>query len=225
MVSSGSPASIPPAADVPSAPTPFDALEHVLTAGNVLHRVHGPRFDANAFNPGVGAPTRFAHFDNLRDPSTGPVRVLYAAATAEAAVCETLLHDVPLTGGRLSRAQYQSRRETTLVLRRDVLLAKLMGPGLRRLGVEPQNITATNGDIYLQTVKWAQAAHVAGFEGLAWMSARENTSEAYVLFGDRLAETDLEETSDGLGSFDRPGSGFSWLSAYCSLVKVELLLS
>lgn len=159
------------------------------------------------------------------NPSAGPVPVLYAAATAEAAVCETLLHDVPLAGGRLSRAKYQSRRETTLVLRRDVRLAKLMGAGLRRLGVEPQNITATNGDVYAQTVKWAQAAHVAGFDGLAWMSARENTTEAYVLFGDRVAETDLAETSDGLGSFSRPGRGFQWLSAYCSLVKVDLLLS
>lgn len=222
MVSAGTPAA--PTTFVPPPPVPFDALEHVLTAGSVLHRVHGS-FPAGAFNPGMGGPTRFAHFTDAGDPSAGIVPVLYAASTAEAAVCETLLHDVPLQGGRLSRVKYHGRRETTLVLQRDVRLAKLMGAGLRRLSVAPQDLTATSGDVYAQTVLWAQAAHAAGFEGLAWMSARENTAEAYVLFGDRVAESELQETSDGLGPFDRPGPGFRWLSAYCALVKVELLLS
>lgn len=225
LVSAASPSSSRSSGStVPPPPDPFDALEHVLKAGTVLHRVHGS-FPAGSFNPGVGNPTRFAHFTNAADPSGGAVAVLYAAATAEAAVCETLLHDVPLEGGRLSAAKYRGRSETTLVLKRQVRLAKLMGPGLRRLHVAPQDLTATDGDVYSQTVLWAQAAHTAGFDGLAWMSARENTAEAYVLFGDRVFEADLDETTDGLGSFDRPGAGFRWLSAYCALVKVELLLS
>lgn len=224
-MSAASPSSSPSTGStVPPPPDPFDALEHALPAGTVLHRVHGS-FPAGAFNPGVGDPTRFAHFTSAADPSTGIVPVLYAAATAEGAVCETLLHDVPLEGGRLSLAKYRGRRETVLVLQREVRLAKLMGSGLRRLHVAPQDLTATDGDVYSQTVLWAQAAHRAGFDGLAWMSARENTAEAYVLFGDRVSEADLEETSDGLGSFDRPGAGFRWLSACCALVKVELLLS
>lgn len=208
---------------VPEPPDPFDALEHVLRAGSTLHRVHGS-FSAGSFNPGKGGPTRFAHFTAAAAPSAGVVPTLYAAATAEAAVCETLLHDVPLEGGRLALARYRGRRESVLVLRREVRLARLMGSGLRRLGVAPQNLTATDGDVYDRTVLWARSAHAAGFDGLAWMSARENTAEAYMFFGDRVAETDFEETSDGLGPFDRPNSGFRWLSAYCSLVKVELLL-
>lgn len=222
MVSAGSPAS--PTTTVPDPPDPFDALEHVLAAGSELHRVHGS-FPAGAFNRGKGGPTRFAPFQSTSDPAAGSVPTLYAAQTAEAAVCESLLHDVPLEGGRLNQARYLGRGESMLVLKRDVRLAMLMGLGLRRLGVAQQNLTATDGDVYDRTVLWAQAAHAAGFEGLAWMSARENTAEAYVLFGDRVAQTDLSETAGGLGSFDRPSSGFRWLSAFCSLVKVEVLLS
>lgn len=221
-MSAGSPAS--PTSPIPDPPDPFDALEHVLPAGSELHRVHGS-FPAGAFNPGKGGPTRFAPFQSTSDPAAGSVPTLYAAQTAEAAVCESLLHDVPLEGGRLGQARYRGRRESTLVLKRDVQLAMLMGHGLRRLGVAQQNLTATDGDVYDRTVLWAQAAHAAGFEGLAWMSARENTAQAYVLFGDRVAETDLVETAGGLGPFDRPSSGFRWLSAFCSLVKVEVLLS
>lgn len=213
-----------PASVIPPPPDPFDALEHVLPAGSILHRVHGS-FPANAFNPGKGGPTRFAPFLDAADPSGDPVPTLYAAATLEAAVCETLLHDVPLAGGKLAAAGYRGRREATLALGRDVRLAKLMGAGLRRLHVAPQHLTATEGDVYHRTVLWAQAAHAAGFDGVVWMSARENTAEAYVLFGDRIAETDLTESADGLGSLDRPGAGFRWLADYCALVKVDLLLS
>lgn len=230
MVSTGSPTSPPPARPassttaVPDPRDPFDALDHVLAAGSELHRVHGP-FPAGAFNPGKGGPTRFAPFESMTDPSAGIVPTLYAAETAEAAVCESLLHDVPLEGGRLAQARYRGRKESLLVLKRDVRLAMLMGSGLRRLGIAQQNLTATEGDVYDRTVLWAQAAHAAGFEGLAWMSARENTSEAYVFFGDRVVESDLEERPGGLGSFARATSGFRWLSAFCSLVKVEVLLS
>ncbi|MFZ4894338.1 RES family NAD+ phosphorylase [Plantibacter sp. Mn2098] len=205
---------------MPAPPFPFDALEHVLPEGALLRRVHSPHRVGNHFNPGLGAPTRFAHFDG----GAGIVPSLYAAATPEAAVCESLLHDVPLAGGILPLASYATRVMTTLELHRDVHLAMMMGPGLRRLGVAPQDVVATNGDVYDRTVLWAQAAHTAGFEGLAWMSARDNTSEAYVLFGDRVAEEDLRVTADGFDSFAPGSSGFDWLDSYCALVHVDLLL-
>ena len=201
-----------------------------MPARTLLHRVHDPRRAGNAFNPGIGSPTRFAFFrspavlDSAADPDGPVVPVLYAAATAEAAVCETILHDVPLVGGLLPGGSYMSRTETALSLTRDLNLAMLMGPGLRRLRVTPQQLTATDADVYDQTVLWAQQAHLAGFDGVVWMSARDNTSEAYMLFGDRVAESELEITDDGIGPFAPGTPGFSWLSAYCSTVKIELLI-
>lgn len=206
---------------VPPPPVPFDPLPHTLESGSLLHRVHHHSRAGNAFNPGVGAETRFAHFDG----GAGVVPSLYAAATAEAAICESLLHEVPLTGGILPRAEYETRTLTALELQRDVRLAMLMGPGLRRLGISAQDITATNGNVYGATARWAHAAHAAGFEGLAWISSRDNTAEAYVLFGDRVHAADLRVTDLGLGTFTPGSTGFLRLDAYCSLVNVDLLLA
>jgi hypothetical protein len=216
--------SVTPTSAIPDPPDPFNAFDYMLPAGSVLHRVHG-EFPAGSFNPGKGKPTRFAPFINPTDPSAGFVPTLYAAETEGAAVCESVLHDVPLEGGRLSAADYRDLKETTLTLQRDVRLAMLMGIGLRRLHVDAQNITATNGDVYHRTVLWAQTAHAAGFEGLAWMSARENTAEAYMLFGDRVDASDLVETSGGRGSFRHPSAGHAWLATYCSVVDIDVLLS
>ncbi|QAY60542.1 RES domain-containing protein [Microbacterium protaetiae] len=208
-------------AEIPGPPTPFDALTHVLPGGSILHRVHNQRRAGNMFNPGIGAPTRFAPFTT----ATGPVPTLYAAATPEVAVSESILHGVPLSGGILPYASYAALVETTLELQRPVRLAKLMGDGLRRLGITPQQLTATSGDVYDRTVLWARAAHEAGFDGLAWMSARDNTAEAYVLFGDRISAEDLAVTGAGIGPFASGTAGFPWLSAYCSRVRVELLIA
>lgn len=54
-------------------------------------------------------------------------------ATPEAAICESLLHEVPAVGGILPRASYETRTMTAIELVRDVNLAMLMGPGLRSL--------------------------------------------------------------------------------------------
>jgi hypothetical protein len=202
---------------VPAPPDPFDPLDHVLAAGTVLHRVHGRRA-ANVFNPGMGGLTRFAPLH---------VPTLYAAQSAEVAVSETLLHDVPLEGGMLRAPAYIDARESTLSLMRELKLCKLMGDGLRRLGISPQDLTATNGDVYGKTVLWAQAAHArpAGFDGIAWMSARDSTSQAYMFSGERATESDLRIDHAGLGEFAPGEPAFDWLSAYCARVKVELVLS
>lgn len=206
---------------VPHPPTPLSALPHVLDAGTNLHRVHHTRHSGDAFNPGRGAPSRFAPITAEEPPR--PVPTLYAAATAEAAVCETLLHDVPLVGGLLPSHAYAAYAESTLSLRRTVRLAKFMGDGLRRLGITPQQLTATSGDVYHRTVLWARAAHAAGFDGISWMSARDNTAAAFLLFGDRVGPDDLSRSDRGLGPFTPGAPGFTWLSGYCARVGVELL--
>ena len=218
-------------ASTPAPPTNFDALTHLLSKGSTLHRVHHSKRSADTFNPGRGTPTRFAPIVTAAGSAAGPstahvsVPTLYAAQSAEAALCETILHDVPLTGGSLALGAYAAYIESSLELQRDLRLAKLMGDGLRRLGITPQELTATNGDVYDRTVLWAQAAHTAGFDGVAWMSAWDNTAAAYVLFGDRVTPTDVAITSEGIGQFTPGTSGFRWLSGYCARVGVELLIA
>lgn len=212
---------------VPDPPVPFEPLTHALGAGTIVHRVHGARFAANEFNPGDASTlgsTRFAHFlrAGTNDPA-GTVPVLYAAQTQESAVAESVMHDVPLSGGSLMARNYVSRIHSTLRVTQEVKLAKFMGDGLQRLGVRSHHLTATDSDVYDRTVLWAQAAHSEGFDGLAWMSARDTTAAAYIFFGDRVEARNLVIVpGGGLGPFGTSGPAFEWLAEYCQRVNVEL---
>lgn len=169
-----------------------------------------------AFNPGYGAAGRFSFFG---DPV---VPVLYAAESDTAAVCESILHEVPLVGGRLVPEQYEPMVAGALLTTRPLRLAALHGLSLRRLGVEATQVTGSPSRSYGQTVAWAAAAHRAGFDGLEWMSRRCNTDRAYVLFGDRVGDSDLEADPMFARVF-ATGPDLDWLIDMCASVKVEVL--
>lgn len=157
-----------------------DPAEEVLAAGAVLFRVHSHRFGAADYNPGKApaAPvTRFAFF------GSPPVPVLYAAATAEAAISETILHDVPLEGGRIDVDLVQSKILSPVLSTRDLRLLSLHGHGFRRIGAAAEQVTRTAPSRYAETVPWAAVAHAAGFDGIVWMSRHHDTSKAYAFFG------------------------------------------
>lgn len=85
---------------IPEPPDPFRPRTATLGTGTQLYRCYTAEEGrtATTFNPGFGSPTRFGFFGNPLVP------VLYAAASEQAAVAETLLHDVPVIGGRLFAA-------------------------------------------------------------------------------------------------------------------------
>lgn len=167
--------------------------EEVLEAGSVLLRVHSHRFSSADYNPGTAPAvpvTRFAFF------GSPPVPVLYAAATAEAAISETILHDVPLNGGRIDVDLVQSKILSPVVSTRDLRLLSLHGHGFRRIGAAAEQVTRTPPSRYAETVPWAEAAHAAGFDGIVWMSRHHDTSEAYVFFGGAASPGDFAVHSD-----------------------------
>lgn len=202
-------------------PKPFDAQEHILKADTQLFRVFNtggviPR-KVTDFNPGKGEPTRFAFFG---DPA---VPVLYAAETEEAAVCESILHDVPPGPGSVLYDSFANRVCAPLAPARDLRLVSLMGDGLFKLGTQAKYVTGTMSSQYKRTVRWAEAAHDAGFDGLVWMSNRRNTDLAYVFFGDRVAAGDLVALP-GAGRIFAAGSGFDWLTDYLAGLKIDILI-
>lgn len=142
---------------VPEPPDPFDPLWEVLPAGSRLFRVHEPRFpdgtanDGTMFNPGYGALLRWSFFG---DPV---VPVHYSAASPEAAVHRSILHDA-VPHAHLSRASWIRKVLTPLRTTRDLRLVQLHSQGLRRSGVQARDLTDTDSDQYPFTVKWAQAA-------------------------------------------------------------------
>lgn len=202
---------------VPDPPRPIDPLVEVWPAGQVLYRVHGQRFAASAANPGPYPHSRFAFF---RDP---PIPVLYAGATEEVAVAETLLHDLPDAGGRLVPAVYESRLLSVIVSVRRLRLAQFHSGGLRRLGVRPGRLTDTSVAHYSRTIAWAEAVYAdTDLDGIVWMSRRWNGGKAVVLFGDRVPEADLTARGDYGRAFITPPD-LEWLATLCHRLKIALI--
>lgn len=203
---------------VPGPPTELDALAEELPAGARLYRVlrAAPGRDATTFNPGHGH-NRFSFFG---DP---PVPTLYAAQTETAAVRESLLRDVPLRGGVLLPEQYRDCVAAVISPLRPLSLAAFHGVGLRRLGIEPGQLTDTPARDYPRTVAWVEAAHSAGFDGLVWMSRRCTTDRAYVLFGDRVSREELQTATDYARIF-AAGEDLDWLIDVCATAGVDVLV-
>lgn len=202
-------------------PQPFHALEYLLPAGTELYRIFYtdrlPVPTVTDSTRGWGEPTRFAFFGHPRVP------VLYAAETEEAAVCESILHNVPPGPGRISFDDVRTRVCATLAPTRNLRLAALMGDGLRAMGTEAKHVTGAMSSQYPRTVRWAEAAHGAGFDGLVWMSNRRKTDKAYVLFGDRVPSSELTALTTHARIYGEP-QGFGWLVDYCSSVNVDILI-
>jgi len=198
-------------------PRPLNPLEEVWPAEVAFYRVHSHRFGPTAFNPGPLPRSRFAFF------GSPPVPVLYAGSTEQAAVAESLLHDLPTAGGRLVPAAYENRVMSALTPTRDLRLAQFHSGGLRRLGARARNLTDTAAAHYSRTVRWAEAVHNdTDLDGVVWMSGRWNSSKAVVLFGDRVDPGQLNDVGGYARAFLTP-EDFEWLAELCHQVDVEII--
>lgn len=91
----------PPPADEASSctPDPPGKLHLTLTSlakGEVLHRVHQSKYQADEFNPGVRGNARFSP---IQDEHGKPIPTLYGGTMMACALMETVFHDVPHTAG------------------------------------------------------------------------------------------------------------------------------
>ncbi|HEU4361915.1 MAG TPA: RES family NAD+ phosphorylase [Mycobacterium sp.] len=200
-------------------PTPFDPATDVLPAGHLLYRVLSSTRSPTEFNPGIGAPTRFGFFG---DPGKPKVPILYAADAENAAIAETLLHDIPAGGGVLPYDQYADKVLVHLELTRALRVGVLHGMGLRRVKVIAEELTASPASSYAATVRWAEAAHAVGLDGLVWMSRMCNDSKAYVFFGDRCGDAFRQDPGHAR-IFASPADQM-WLIDLCAPLHVDVLL-
>ena len=163
-----------------------------LPTGGRLHRVHLRRFAGNAFNPCLGGPTRFAP---IRDAAGQCVPSLYAGSTLDAAVFETIFHDVPATA-RLKTVPLhavEERVQSVLETRRDMRLAALRAPELLSWGVNRRDLIESEASSYARTAAWAAAIHrcFPDIDGLVWTSRQCDPDSAYLFFGDRSGASDF----------------------------------
>ncbi|GBG40659.1 RES family NAD+ phosphorylase [Mycobacterium montefiorense] len=197
-------------------PDPFDPATATVAQGRLLYRVLSATRTATDFNPGYGARTRFGFFGKPVVP------IMYAADTEDAAIAETLLHDIPAEGGLLPYDQYATKVLVRLKVEQQLRVAVLHGTALRRLKVTAAELTASPASSYAGTVRWAQAAHDAGFDGLVWMSRQCNDTLAYVFFGDRCAQAFTQDPSHAR-IFASPADQI-WLIDRCAPWHVDVLM-
>lgn len=201
---------------VKARPTPFKPAIEKLPAGHLLYRVFTAPRKPTEFNPGIGAPTRFGFFGKPVVP------IMYAAATEEAAVAETLLHNVPPEGGVLAYDRYSPKALALLKVTRELRLAVLHGINLRRLKATADEVTWSPASTYPDTVRWAEAAHGIGVDGMVWMSRLCNNDKAYVFFGDKCADAFAQDHSHAR-IFASPADQM-WLIDLCAPLHIDVLL-
>ena len=172
-----------------------------LAAGTTVVRVHDRSYQANGFNPCEGAATRFAP---MHDTQGNCIPSLYAASSLEAAIFETIFHDIPVTGRRktVPRTLVQSRAHGRLEVLRELRLVSLRAPDLRRWRISRDSLIASPPQFYEETARWAQAVHqqFSEVEGLLWTSNQCDPDTAYLFFGDRVRAEDfaIVQARDGL---------------------------
>lgn len=175
---------------VPAPPANPDCNLFTLKKGSVIHRIHDQRFGAEQFNPGFGN-SRFAPFEIAGDA----VPTAYAATSLDCAVFETIFHDIDPTEPFKSVlwSQLEILVYSTLELTRDVDIAKLFSADLMKWGVERTQLIDTPRSTYPQTRAWSPAIHgdTSGPHGMIWTSKKYDEDKALILFGDRVATSDL----------------------------------
>ena len=179
---------------VPDPPSPLP-LPRVLTlTADVvqLHRTFDGAYAPNAFNPGKGQRTRFAP---IKSSSGSIIATLYAGETIETAFYESALHDVAVEGEDrvVASSSLVNRCYAALSPTRNLALAQLFSPDLKRWHLERSQLIDTSAYHYRYTARWAEALHAAmpAIDGLVWTSRQDDEHRAYVLFGDRIDASHL----------------------------------
>lgn len=174
----------------PQPPAPGSKLALTIKQwppGTVLHRVHLSRYGAVQFNPGVQGNARFSPIQNKQGQ---PIPTLYAGATLDCALMETVFHDVPFAPGfkSLDKRRLHEQMHASLKLAHPLQLVDLSSIALRKLGVRRNQLIDTEKAAYPHTRRWAEAIHhqCPTAQGLSWVSRQDDGARAFVLFGDRI---------------------------------------
>ena len=170
---------------VPKPPATFPTHVTDLPVGTVLWRIHDASLAGNTFNPGFGF-SRFAPIG----PKAKRVPTAYAADGFEAAVYETIFHDLdpaqpfktyPL--GKLADVRCSALRVAN-----PLALRSFLTPDLMKLGIARSQLIDTPAREFPDTRRWSTALHRKDSvtHGMVWESRPYPSSLAMMFFGDRV---------------------------------------
>ncbi len=172
----------------------------MLKPGTLIERVHNSTYAANVFNPCKGNPTRFAP---IQDTSGACVPSLYAGESFEAAVFETIFHDVVARAKRkkVPQKKVTDSAQGRLEVLRNLQLVSLREPDLKAWRIKRNQLISSSPKHYAETADWAEAIHhqFSNADGLEWTSNQCDPATSYLFFGDRVDSSDLKivYTRDG----------------------------
>ena len=170
----------------PTDPKKLDPITTLWPTDKLFYRVHGSQRAATSFNPGYGRG-RFHPFSNTAGCS---VPTLYGAEQIDGALSETVFRGVPAVGALrgIRRRSLAGLALSVLAPKRDLQLVDLTGHGLRRLGLQRNQLLETEAEHYAQSANWAAALHACNekLDGLLLISRQFDTAAVILLFGDRV---------------------------------------
>ena len=183
-----------PTGIVPTPPTAFATHVTDLALGAILWRIHAESLAGDTFNPGFGF-SRFAPIGPMRKR----VPTAYAADGFEAAVYETIFHDLdpaqsfktyPLS--KLAEVRCSVLRVAT-----PLVLRSFLAPDLMKLGVARNQLIDTPSREFPDTRRWSAALHRRDTvtQGMVWESRAYPSSLAMMFFGDRVPPGSLSVVS------------------------------
>jgi RES domain len=187
-----------------------------------FNRIHPLRHHATQFHSASKATVN-GRFHFFEDADGVVVPVLYGAETIDAAIAEVVFRKVPVraTPRFLPIESLDGLALSVITPARPLALIELLGHGLRRLGLEAEELTSTGAPEYPRTVTWAQRLHEAApaADGMVWMSRQFNASQALMLFGDRIKQHEL---SAGEPLNLSSGRGFTLIESAASAAAIIL---
>lgn len=154
--------------------------------------MHNGDYGATEYNPGVGQPTRFAP---LVLPNGKSAPTMYAAVTRDAAIAETVFHDVDpsIAGSGIYVDDLDNQLLCRLVFLRNLRLGDLTPAGLAALHLPDDALVHGPPTDYAATAAWALALHQwrrnrprERLDGLQWESRLAGPALCFLLFGDRI---------------------------------------
>jgi hypothetical protein len=173
------------------------------------------------------ASDRPARFRPLGSPSGEIVPMLYGAASPEAAVAESVLHDVPMRGKRVIAFESLALVGLScLVPLHELRLAQLHSMGLDRLRLRNTSLIDTLPSRYPETLPWGQALYdyPDHLDGVVWMSRRYNSVRSCVLFGSTPDDERVTADDLALGGRSYPtlafGDGYALVVSVCAQADV-----
>jgi hypothetical protein len=162
------------------------------------YRVHEAVYHPLSFNP---SPLGNARFSPFRRADNSVVAALYAGDCIEAALMETVFHEVPVPSAKaqLSERSIMDRKWVVTQISNvaPLTLVDLSSIGLRRIGLSRQDLIDTNATGYPATQAFARELYLRypKAQGIRWVSRLYDEGVCIVLYEDRITPGSLLQTA------------------------------